>query len=190
MTFKDYGVSTPQDFFSELNNKALEIAFNTNDQQTKKDETCIAAFLFDIKTWDKDIGEQVERLIQKDMSFTEVTIRFFQKLTNDAHMKSLHKSVTTGKQGSSEFSVKNNIPYADKHLNKDCARKEEYIMQKMEMRQGSQLVSHLVKTDLLKKRSRGSHRIKHIRLWAVTRKTTRMIRRNQRTQQLMSRLSG
>ena len=73
-------MSTPQDFFKELNNKELEIAFNTNDQQTTKDETCIAASLFGIKTWDKEIGEQLERLIQNCMSFTEITTRLFQKL--------------------------------------------------------------------------------------------------------------
>ena len=135
MTFKDYGVSSPQEFFTELNKKALEIALNTNDQQTRKDETCISAFLFGIKTWDKDIGEQLERLIQKDMSFTEVTTKFFQKLTNDTHMKSLHKNITNGSslaKGPKQcyYCVKHNLPGADTHLNKDCVKKEEYIKKK------------------------------------------------------------
>ena len=71
-------VLLPLEQLPELgDNKALEIALNTNDQQTTKDDTCIAAFLFGIKTWDKDIGEHLERFIQRDMPFTEVTTKFF-----------------------------------------------------------------------------------------------------------------
>ena len=41
--------------------------------------------------------------MQKDMSFTEVTTTWiFQKLTNDTHMKSLYKNITTGEQGASK----------------------------------------------------------------------------------------
>ena len=56
MTFKDYGVTTPQAFFTELNKKALEIALHTNDQQTGNDETCISAFFYGIKTWNKELA--------------------------------------------------------------------------------------------------------------------------------------
>ena len=52
MTFMDYGVTTPQAFYTELNNKALEI-----------DETCILAFLYGIKTWNKEVGNNLERSI-------------------------------------------------------------------------------------------------------------------------------
>ena len=50
-------------------------------------------------------------------------------------MKSLHKNVTTGKQGASiakqcHFCVKHNLPGADTHLNKDCIKKEEYAKKK------------------------------------------------------------
>ena len=68
------------------------------------------------------------------MSFTEVTTRFFQKPTNDTYMKSLHKSITTGKQGlptkQCYFCVKNNLPGSDTHFQNDCVKKEEYIQQK------------------------------------------------------------
>ena len=83
MTFKDYGDSTSQDFFTKLNNKAFWRLISSPqkmilfDKQPTKDDTCIAAFLFGIKTWDKHIGEQLERFIQRDVPFTEVTIKLF-----------------------------------------------------------------------------------------------------------------
>ena len=50
MTFKDYNVNTPEDFYTQLHKKALEIALYTNDNTTRKDDVCISAFEFGIKT--------------------------------------------------------------------------------------------------------------------------------------------
>ena len=86
-------------------------------------------------TWDR---EQFERLIQRDMSFTEVIIKISQNLTNGTHMKGIHENITTGNKLlqqlrvlSRDLCVKNNLPGADTHLNKDCVKKEEYVKKKL-----------------------------------------------------------
>ena len=94
MTFKDYQVVTPHEFYTAMYRKALEIALYTNDPMTRKDDVCISAFLFGIKTWNKEIGDKLEKIIEPNMSFTDVTTKFFQKLATDDHMQNVTDNIT------------------------------------------------------------------------------------------------
>ena len=86
MTFKDYNVDTPEEFFTHLHKKALEIALHTNDNTTRKDDVCISAFQFGIKTWNKDIGKLLDGIIKPNLSFTEVTSQFFAKMATEKYI--------------------------------------------------------------------------------------------------------
>jgi hypothetical protein len=84
MTFKDYQVTTPEDFYTQMSKKAMEIALHTNDPTTRKDDVCISAFQFGIRTWNASMRDMLDKLTEPNKSFTEVTSKFFAKLASNS----------------------------------------------------------------------------------------------------------